>query len=202
LFPRVKQDFPNVGLTHCFIHREALVAKTIPAELKSVLDSVVKVVNYVKSRALKTRLLKQICQEAGSRHDTLVLHTDICWLSTGKVIARFYEPINELLNIFILENPDFAAQLNDEEWCAKLAYLADIFSHLNSLNASMQGKEENVLTSSDKLNGFLRKLKIWKSQVDKQQLQMFPRTSETDPHGEVTSGLILNHLLALEDKMK
>jgi hypothetical protein len=59
---RVKQDFLNVGSTHCFIHREALVAKTIPAELKSVLDSVVKMVNYVKSRALTTRLLKQICQ--------------------------------------------------------------------------------------------------------------------------------------------
>jgi hypothetical protein len=31
---------------------------------------------------------------------------------------------------------------------------------------------------------------------------MFPLTSEADPHGEVTSGLILNHLFALEDKMK
>jgi hypothetical protein len=87
---RVKQDFSNVGSTHCFIHREALVAKTIPAELKSVLDSVVKMVNYVKSRALMTRLLKQMCQEAGSRHDTLVLHTDIRWLSRGKVLGRFY----------------------------------------------------------------------------------------------------------------
>jgi hypothetical protein len=93
---RVKQDFPNVGSTHCFIHREALVAKTIPAELKSVLDSVVKMVSYVKSRALKTRLLKEMCQEAGSRHDALVLHTDIRWLLRGKVLARFYELRNEL----------------------------------------------------------------------------------------------------------
>jgi hypothetical protein len=178
------------------------VAKTIPAELKSVLESLVKMANYVKSRALKTRLLKQMCQEAESCHDTLVLHTDIRWLSRGKVLARFYELRNELLNIFTLENPDIAAQLNDEEWCSKLAYLADIYSHLNSLNASMQGKEENVLTSSDKLNGFLRKLKIWKSQVEKKQLQMFPLASKADPHREVTSGLILNHLLALEDKIK
>jgi hypothetical protein len=59
-----------------------------------------------------------------------------------------------------------------------------------------------VLTSSDKLNGFLIKLKIWKSQVEKKQLQMFPLISEADPHGEVTSGLILNHLLGLDDKMK
>jgi hypothetical protein len=107
-----------------------------------------------------------------------------------------------MLNIFSLENPDFAVQLNDEEWYAKFAYLADIFSHLNSLNTSTRGKEENVLTSSDKQNGFLRKLKIWKSQVEEKQLQMFPLISEPDPHGEVTSGLILNNLLALQDKMK
>jgi hypothetical protein len=93
---RVKQDFPNAGLTHCFIHREDLVAKTIPAELKGVLDSVAEMVNYVKSRALKTRLLKQTCQEAGFRHDTLVLPSYICWLSRGKVLARFYELRNEL----------------------------------------------------------------------------------------------------------
>eukprot|EP00102_Acyrthosiphon_pisum_P012014 XP_008180993.1 PREDICTED: SCAN domain-containing protein 3-like [Acyrthosiphon pisum] len=49
---KVKQNFPNVGSTHCFIHREALMVKTIPAELKSVLNLVVNMVNFVKSRAL------------------------------------------------------------------------------------------------------------------------------------------------------
>ena len=37
--------------------------------------------------------------------------------------------------------------------CAKLAYLADIF-HLNELNTRMQGRNENLLTSTDKINGF------------------------------------------------
>jgi hypothetical protein len=67
------------------------MAKTIPTELKSVLDSVVKMVNFVKSRALKTRLLRQMCHEAGSRHYTLVLHIDIRWLSKSKVLVRFFE---------------------------------------------------------------------------------------------------------------
>jgi hypothetical protein len=35
---RLQQDFPNVGSTRCFLHREALVAKTIPAALRSVMD--------------------------------------------------------------------------------------------------------------------------------------------------------------------
>ena len=33
--------------THCFIHREALVAKTLKDEVKLVLNQVVKMVNYV-----------------------------------------------------------------------------------------------------------------------------------------------------------
>jgi hypothetical protein len=87
---RLKQDFPRVGSMRCFINCEALMAKTIPTEVKNSLDSVVMMVNFVKSRALKTRLLRQMCHEAGSRHDTLVLHTDIRWLSECKVLARFF----------------------------------------------------------------------------------------------------------------
>jgi hypothetical protein len=48
-----------------FLHREALVAKMIPAAPRSVIDSVVATVNYIKTRADKTRLLKVMCK--GSR---------------------------------------------------------------------------------------------------------------------------------------
>jgi hypothetical protein len=40
-------------------------------ELKNVLDLVIKMVNYIKSRALKTRILKKMCEEAGSRYEVL-----------------------------------------------------------------------------------------------------------------------------------
>lgn len=196
---KIKQHFSNMGSTHCFIHREALMVKTIPAELKSVLDLVVNMVNFVKSRALKTRLLKEMCHEAGSKHDTLVLHTELRWLSKGKVLQRFYELRKELSKLFNTEKPDFSAYLNDTEWCAKVAYLADIFYHLNCLNESMQGKEENVLTSSDKLKGFLKKLQVWKLHVEKKSLKMFPLTFDIDPQGDITGQLVLNHLTALED---
>ena len=46
----------NIIHTHFFIHREALVAKTLGTALNSVLDMVVKIVNYVKMRPLKRRL--------------------------------------------------------------------------------------------------------------------------------------------------
>ncbi|CAI6345821.1 unnamed protein product [Macrosiphum euphorbiae] len=80
------------------------MVKTVPAELKSVLSLVVNMVNFVKSRALKTRLLKEMCHKAGSKYDTLVLHTEIRWLSKGKVLQRFYELKNELSKLFSTEN--------------------------------------------------------------------------------------------------
>ena len=43
----------NIIHTHCFIRREALVAKTLGTALNSVLDMVVKIVNYIKMRPPK-----------------------------------------------------------------------------------------------------------------------------------------------------
>jgi len=43
--------------------------KSILDELKNIIDLVNKMVNYIKSRALKTRILKKMCEEAGSRYE-------------------------------------------------------------------------------------------------------------------------------------
>jgi hypothetical protein len=43
---------PEIRFGHCFLHREATVAKTLPVPLQSVLDEVVKIVNFVKSQCL------------------------------------------------------------------------------------------------------------------------------------------------------
>jgi hypothetical protein len=107
---------------------------------------------------------------------------------------------NELLEISATKKPEIAALIKDEIWCSKVAYLADIFGHLNSLNASMQGKEQNLFTSSDKLHGFFRKIKIWKAKVENSDLEMFPLTADTDP--EINTRLILEHLSVLEDKLQ
>ena len=83
---KVWEKNPRVIVTHCFLHCEVLVAKTVPDDLKEVLDTSVKKVNCVKSQLLNLRLFQLLCKEMGTEHKSLLLHTAVCWLSDKKVL--------------------------------------------------------------------------------------------------------------------
>ena len=70
----------------------------------------------------------------------------------GKVLNRVYELRQELLKFFEkIKQNHFCELLRCESWISKLAYLADIFQHLNILNVTMQGSKENILTCIDEM---------------------------------------------------
>ncbi|XP_057203009.1 SCAN domain-containing protein 3-like [Triplophysa rosa] len=198
---RVKEKNPNVTVTHCFLHREALVAKTLPKELSNVLDGAVRIFNFIKTRPLKSGLFAILCEEMGADHKTLLLHTEVRWLSRGKLLSRVYELREQLKTFLTAEKSEYALLLADEEWCARLAYMADIFAHLNELNTRMQGRNENVLTSTDKLHGFRSKLALWRQHVEKGSLEMFPlaQTGHSDNFAALCE-VICKHLSTLEEK--
>ena len=159
--PIAQKQNANIVHTHCFIHREALVAKTLGTELKSELDMVVKIVNYIKMRPLKRRLFTKLCADMEAEHSTLIQHTEMRWLSRGKVLSRFYKLREELLIFCLQENlKEFVECLSHDHWRSKLAYLTDIFHELNLLNSGMQGRNEIILSSTDKINAFQKKVTI------------------------------------------
>ena len=61
--------------THCFLHRHALAAKTLPLKLKKALQICVKVVKTIRGRALNHRLFRLFCEELGKEHTVLLYHT-------------------------------------------------------------------------------------------------------------------------------
>jgi hypothetical protein len=64
------------------------------------------------------------------------------------VLSRFYEyePREVFIIFFVSEEPELADLLSDETWCNMVIFLANISHALNTLNKSMQGKSENILT--------------------------------------------------------
>ena len=52
----VEKQNPNIVRTHCFLHREVLVSKITQNELKEVLNQVIEMVNFIKTRPLKCRI--------------------------------------------------------------------------------------------------------------------------------------------------
>ena len=83
---RVKNISPGTTTTHCILHREALAVKGIPSALKSVLEDTVKVVNYIKSQPLQSRIFRILCEEMGSQHTSLLLHLSAV---PGRDVGRF-----------------------------------------------------------------------------------------------------------------
>ena len=198
----MKKENCSVITTHCFLHREALVAKTIGNDLKSVLEKVVKMVNFIKSRPLKTRLFAKLCEEVEAKHVNLLLHTEVRWLSRGKVLSRVYELKEEMLTFFTLEQQEeFCDLLADDTWSAKLSYLVDIFEHLNKVNSSMQGKSENILSSTDKINSLREKLRLWVGRVKEGNLDMFPHAAAATSGREIIY-IISEHLEVLEKQLQ
>ena len=112
-------------------------------------------------RPLKRRLFTKLCAGMEAEHSTLIQHTEIRWLSKGKVLSRFYELRKDLLTFCLQENlKEFVECLSDDYWCSKLAYLTNIFHELNLLNSIIQGRNENILSSTDKINVFQKKVTI------------------------------------------
>jgi hypothetical protein len=69
-------------------------------------------------------------------------------------VQRVFELRKELSICLNEHNSALAQPLRDDVWYAKLAYLADIFNILNDLNASLQGLDNKVLETHDKIDAF------------------------------------------------
>ena len=85
---RVKAVSPS--FVHCFLHRFALAAKLLLPGIKTSLNLVVEMVNYIKASALNSCLFKVICEDIGSEYTSLLFYTEVRWRSRGNTTMRLF----------------------------------------------------------------------------------------------------------------
>ena len=61
----LKEVAPLIVSNHCAIHKYVLACNTLPLELKSVFNSVVQAVNFIRGRAINFQLFKAFCDDLG-----------------------------------------------------------------------------------------------------------------------------------------
>ena len=79
---------------------------------------------------------------------------------------------------------ELSEQFSDNEWIAKLLFLADFLSHLNQLNTSMQGKDEIFLDVSEDIITFKARMELYMHQME---------------HGKIAAFLALNTFVEEEE---
>ena len=107
---------------------------------------------------MQSRIFKAMCEDMGSLHTILLLHTEVRWLPRGKILGRIFELRKQLLAYFIGHKFELSDRLSNMTCLSTLAYPADIFGKLNEFCLALQGKQVNILQAKDKLVAFSRKI--------------------------------------------
>ncbi|XP_054464244.1 protein FAM200C-like [Anoplopoma fimbria] len=160
---------------HCYTlcSAQACVGnKNLASKTGRSTKNVVECVNYVQNSAMKHRIFKELCQEMGSEFEVLLYHSNVRWLSRGKVLNRVFAMRVELA-LFLREH-QHCHRLQDSEFILILAYIADIFDALNHLNRQMQGGGVNIIEAEENLNAFKKKLPLWKRRTENDNFANFP----------------------------
>ena len=87
----------------------------------------------------------------GVQHVGLLFYAKVRWLSTDKPPFRLYELKNEVEIFLRVNKNNLHVQFHNKEFVVILAYLANVFGHLNGMNLFLQNRDVTVSNIKDKL---------------------------------------------------
>uniref|UniRef100_H2XQP6 HAT C-terminal dimerisation domain-containing protein n=1 Tax=Ciona intestinalis TaxID=7719 RepID=H2XQP6_CIOIN len=118
--------------------------------------------------------------------------TEVRWLSRGNMTRQIFELKNELLVFCKQKNSDFQNDLENEEFKSKLAYLSDIFETLLSdIFESLNNTKQLCFRFSPRLEAFIRKLDIWKKNMDNRKYGILLTSLQSQPSDKLSSATAL-----------
>uniref|UniRef100_A0A3P9II95 DUF4371 domain-containing protein n=1 Tax=Oryzias latipes TaxID=8090 RepID=A0A3P9II95_ORYLA len=150
---------------HCILHQEALCAQMCGEQLGEGMSLVVRVVNFIVARALNDRQFKALLDEVGNSYPGLLLHSNVRWLSRGKVYSRFAACLSEIRTFLERKNVKHP-ELANTEWLLKFYYLVDMTGHLNHLNVKMQCVVNTILSLQEAVFAFENKLELFITNIE------------------------------------
>jgi len=150
------------AVIHCILHQEALCGKSL--KMKDVMDVVVKTVNFIRALGLNHRQFVSFLADLETEYGELLYHTEVRWLSRGKVLQRFFELRQQIALFMAMKDRDIP-QLSDPMFLSDLAILTDITQHLNALDSQLQGSKQLITVMFDRIKSFRCKLTLWATQL-------------------------------------
>lgn len=172
---KVKEENPeqDVIFLHCIIHQEAL-CKTV-LQLDHVVKPVVKLVNCIRARGLQHRQFIKFLEETDADHQDLLYHSNVRWLSLGKVCLRVWELKGEISSFLeSIGKADDFPELCNTEWLCDFAFAVDILTHMNELNVKLQGKDQFVHEMYNNVRAFKAKLNLFSRQLSNKSFTHLP----------------------------
>jgi hAT family C-terminal dimerisation region len=144
--------------------------------LKHVVDPVVSAVNFIKARGLNHRQFKSLLVELESEFSDVLYHTNVRWLSLGKVLKRVWNLREEIVMFMEMKDAtmEFSTQMKKSEWQSDFAFAVDILEKLNELNLKLQGKGVFAHELYAEVKSFQVKLMLFSKQLKEHNYSHFP----------------------------
>ena len=184
--------------THCVIHREALASKQLSPDLNEILNEILRVLIFIKTRPLKVRQSSTLWEQTGADQTAVLFQNEARWHSRVEVLLRVLE-LRVEIRLFLEEERMYesASKYTDEHFLTKLAYLSDVFGKLNELTLQIQGKDKPLPHLADKITGFTKKPEVWDRRLERHSIDAFENLSETAKTSDPGATLVKQNITLL-----
>ena len=166
----------NLIAIHCILHQQNLAVRSIKTGDFQVVETVEKIVNFLRSSSLRHRQFIELLKDCDTEHIDLPYFFSVRWLSCGNLLGKFSDLLEQIKEFLISKGTlERFAIIDDENWKCDLCFLADFTVHLNDINTQMQGKGRYVWELYTSVRMFRTKLLLLQNQMNSLETHHFPR---------------------------